>query len=48
MNTTSFTVKCSKEEKEKIAYLSSQLKSNSKERIAEVIIRALEKLKNSK
>ena len=44
----SYTIKCSEEEKEKIAFLSSQLKTNSKERVAEVIIRALEKLKEER
>lgn len=39
---------CTYEEREKIKLLSSQLKSNSKERVAEVIIRALEKLKDVK
>lgn len=37
-------VKCTKEERDKIQYLSSILKKNKSERVAEVIIRALEDL----
>lgn len=40
-----FVVRCTKEEREEIAFLSSQLKTNSKERVAEVLLRALKKLK---
>lgn len=41
-------VKCTKEERDKIQFLSSTLKKNKSERVAEVIIRALEKLKEDK
>lgn len=39
---------CTKEEREKIKLLSSRLKLDSKERVAEVIVRALEKLNGGK
>lgn len=39
-------VKCTKEERDKIQYLTSILKKDKNERVAEVIIRALEKIKN--
>ena len=39
---------CTLEEREKIKLLSSQLKVKSDERVAEVIIRALEKLKEER
>lgn len=46
---TQFNCACiSVEEREKIKLLSSQLKINSDERVAEVIIRALEKLKEER
>lgn len=38
-------VKCTKEERDEIQYLSSVLKKNKSERVAEVLIRALKKLK---
>lgn len=39
---------CTLEERERIKLLSSQLKVKSDERVAEVIIRALEKLKEER
>lgn len=38
-------VKCTKEERDKIQFLSYSLKKNKSERVAEVLIRALENLK---
>ena len=38
-------VKCTKEERDKIQYLTSILKKDKNERVAEVIIRAWEKIK---
>lgn len=41
-------VKCTKDERDKIQHLSSILKKDKSERVAEVLIRALEKLKEER
>lgn len=43
-----FTIRCTDEQKEVIALLVQHLKLNSKEKTAEVVLRALEKLKEEK
>lgn len=43
-----FVFRCTKEERELIKLLTSQLKVRGNERVAEVMIRALEKLKEDK
>lgn len=48
MNWEQYKCVCTKEERDKIQLLSSTLKKDKSERVAEVLIRALEKLKEER
>lgn len=48
MFTKQYLIKCTEEEREQIKLLTSQLKTKSDDRVAEVIIKALKRMKEGK